>query len=423
MLENIPMTEVRGFRGIRFQDAKVDSFDAVVTPPFDVISPEERAELMARSPHNMVRLLLPEERDGKTKYEAAGEDLEQWLSESVLAQDDEESFYLLEQHFTGLDGLDHVRRGFFAVAKLPEHDENFVLGHERTFHYKVEDRLALTEATEANLGGVFVLYDDPGNALQNFFATMDTREPDILAHTIDGVDQRIWRVPQDDAVTDFFKGQTLYIADGHHRFRTAWTYRDAMREKHGTSSGQRYDYIFLGFVPLQDPGLFVYPAHRVLDSPEGFDLPAFLKALDPWFEVEEASGDLAALINEEANCAFGLCTANGGDYLLRLRDIDRKDLLGDEHGPAWRDLDVSVLHGGILERVLGLPSGAEFVYEKDPAKAAAMVREGQKGLAFIQRNMAPQQICACADAVEFMPQKATYFFPKLPSGAVFHRLK
>lgn len=416
------MADVRGFRGFRYNRDQVGDYSNVVTPPFDVITPEERTELYGRSPHNYARLILPDEREGMSKYEASASDLETWIAAGVMQQDEEDSFYLLEQRFTSLDGTECVRRGFFAVTKIPEPGDETVLGHERTFEWKVTDRLALTGATKANLGAVFVLYDDPQHALGQFLAQIDSRPEDLAAQTIDGVQQRVWRVPADPAVTAFFTDKKLYIADGHHRYRTAHTYRDQMRLQEKPEGLRPYDYVLMGFVSLDDPGLFVYPAHRVLDEPEGFDEAAFLKGLEPWFAVEKVSDHLPRQVQTEPDCAIGVVLRSGSQYLLRLRDIDRVDLLGDAHGSAWRDLDVAVLHGGILERVLDLHTDSEFVYEKDVNAAVSAVLNGKKGMAFILRNMHPSQVCACADARESMPQKATYFFPKLPSGAVLHRL-
>lgn len=416
------MAEVRGFRGFRYNKAKVGDFDRVVTPPFDVISPEERQDLFGRSPYNYARIILPEEGPGKTKYATAADHFESWIADGVFQQDSEESYYLLEQTFQSLDGEECVRHGFFAVAKIPEPGEETVLGHERTFDWKVTDRLEITKATRANLGAVFVLYDDSEHALGGFLAQMDERPADLIAHTIDGVRQRLWRVPVEPRVAEFFADKKLYIADGHHRYRTAHTYRDQMRLAEKPDGPRPYDYVLMGFVALEDPGLFVYPAHRVLDEPPGFDEKTFVNGLAPWFTVEKTDGDLPHRVQAEAHCTIGVALRSGSRYVLRLRDSDPVDLLGNTHGPAWRDLDVSVLHGGIMERILGLHANAEFVYEKDVHAALKAVESGSKGMAFILRKMHPGQVCACADAHESMPQKATYFYPKLPSGAVVHRL-
>jgi uncharacterized protein (DUF1015 family) len=418
------MPEVWPFRGVRYNLDRVRDYDRVITPPWDVIAPDVRETLRGRSPHNVVNLILPQEREGKSAYEAAAADLDAWLAEGALQQERAESFYLIEQTFHGLDGCEHVRRGFFGLAKIPEDDENTVLGHERTFDHKVRDRLQLMEATAAQFGAIFVLYDDPERALGPFLDQMLERPEDIFTHTVDDVSQRIWRVDGDPQVTAFFRERTLYIADGHHRFRTATLYRDKMREREQPSDLQPYDYVFMGFVPFDDPGLFIYAPHRVADVPGGFDLDAVLAKLAPWFDAAPVDGDLLAAVDSAPGCAIGLAVSDSRQVLLQLRDgADREDLLGTDHGPAWRDLDVAVLHRGVLERAVGMPEGAEYDYEPDAAAALGMVARGEKGLACLLKPTRPEQVAACADAGEFMPQKATYFFPKLPTGGVFHRMR
>ncbi len=414
---------VRGFRGFRYNPDRVGTLDNAVTPPYDVISPEERAALASRSPYNLVHALLPEARDGKDQYAVAAETVNTWIKEGAWTQDTAPSFTLLRQRFTDLEGKPQERRGFFAAVKLPEADEHYVLGHERTFDKPVEDRLRLTEATQANLGAVFVLYDDSDGALKSFLGQMDARDPDSEARTIDGVEQAFWQVPQDAAVTDFFAGKTLYIADGHHRFQTACAYRDAMREKNPGMADAAWDYCLMGFVAFDDPGLKIYPPHRLTPKPEGFDEGKFVDALAPFFDVQPVQNDLPGTVESAPGaCVMGVAIHGGGDYLLTLKDIDRTELLGDDRGPAWRDLDVAVLHRGILERTLGFPEGAVFTYEKSLDRAMAAARAGDVGLSFILRATRADQICACAEAGERMPQKSTYFFPKLPSGGVVHRL-
>lgn len=417
------MLEVKGFNGVRYNPAKVGLLDYVITPPYDVITPDERRDLAKLSPYNLVHLILPEEREYMTRYESAGDYFRTWLAHGVLVQDDAPSYYLLRQTFTDVGGVQRVRTGFLGIAKLPEPGERYILGHERTFAKPVEDRLRLTEATRANLGPVFALYSDPVGALRPFLAQIDARPPDGVAHTIDGVRQELWRVAEAPEVNEVLRGKTLYIADGHHRFQTACTYRDAQRKEHPKSGLQPYDYALMGFVALEDEGLEIYPTHRLAQKPQGFTEATFLEAVAPWFEVQPAGADLpAALDAAPGACVIGVSIAEGGNHLLTLKDIDRTELLGTDRAAAWRDLDVAVLHRGILERILKFPEGAEFAYEKQAAKAAAATRNGKAGIAFLLRATRKDQICACADASEPMPQKSTYFFPKLPSGAAINRL-
>ncbi len=416
------MPNVLAFRGYRYDPAVVGNLDHVITPPYDVITDTERAELAAKSPYCHVHLILPQDRAGEGRYMAAAADFERYLSDGALKRDGEDSFYLLEQVFPS-KGTKHVRRGFFAVVKLPEAGEKIILGHERTFKGPVEDRLALTEATRANLGPIFVLYSDPKKRLAEFLGQMDSREPDAVATTIDGVSQRIWKVAAADVVTEFLADQLLYIADGHHRFQTACYYRDAMREREKPDGLRPYDYCLAGFVAFDDPGLIIYPPHRLLNPPTPFDGAAFLEGLATWFTVTPVPGDLAAAVEKGTGTTMGLALHGLGQYLLELKNIDRAAMLGDDHGPAWRDLDVAVLHRGILERMLGLSQDAKLEYERgDSANALAQVERGDFKMAFILNATRSEQIRACAEAGEAMPQKSTYFFPKLPSGAVIWRL-
>jgi len=417
------MLDVRGFCGYTFDTGEVGSQDAVITPPYDVISPAERGKLAAGSPYSMVHVLMPKKRGGLAPYEAARETIESWIAQGALRRDGTPSLYLLRQHFTDLEGAVQVRRGFFATARLPEDHEHFVLGHESTFRKPLEDRFRLTQATRANLGAIFVLYSDPDHGLAPLLGHMDRHRPDATAQTIDGVKQEFWRVPDDGAVTQFFRGKTLYIADGHHRFQTACAYRDEMRGQDPADELQPYDFVLMGFVAFEDRGLKIYPPHRLLAKPEGFNTAAFLRALEQWFVVTPVDADLATRIDDGAgDCVMGVAVHGAGDYLLTLRDIDRVALLGDDRGPAWRDLDVAVLYRGIIEGILGAPPNTRFSYEKDVNEAVAAAHSGDAGLAFLLRGMRAEQIRACAEAHEPMPQKSTYFFPKMPSGVVIHRL-
>lgn len=420
------MLEVRGLRGLRYEPEKAGGLGQVVTPPYDVISPAERQSLAETSPYNMVHLLLPEaSRPDESPYENAANRLRNWQKEGVLVRDEHESIYLLEQRFQDLEGRPTVRRGFYAVTRIPEAGEKTVLGHERTFDKPVADRLALTEATQANLGAVFVLYADPDRLLAPMLSTMDERPPHGEARTIDGVLQRVWRIPYDEGLRAFFRDKTLYIADGHHRFQTAQAYRDQRRaaDDSGVPGPHDYEYVLMAFVAFEDAGLKIYPPHRVVPPLPGLDVDAFIRDLQDWFEVIPMDQGVRERVEKDpAGCVFGLCVHGRGSYLLRLKDIDRVALLGDEHGPAWRDLDVAVLHKGILEGILKQEPAAVYAYEKDADVAIGEAHSGRASMCFLMRPARPEQIRACAEAGERMPQKATYFFPKIPSGMVIHTL-
>ena len=417
------MIEVRAFQGYRYNIDKVSNYDAVITPPYDVISDEERARLAAGSPANLVHALLPQANDTEDKYAAARTVINQWIQDGTLQQEDKPAYYLLRQQFTDLEGQHQTRCGFFAAIKLPEEGEHYVLGHERTFQGPVDDRIKLTEATEANLGAVFCLYNDHTQALKNFMGQMDTRDPDGIAHTIDGVTQEFWIVEDDPSVNEFFQGQTLYIADGHHRFQTACAYRDAQRIANPDAGTRPYDYALMGFVAFDDPGLKIYPPHRVVELPGDFDADAFMESLAKWFTIEAIEDGLTDQVETApGECVMGIVLPGKPDHLLTLKEGDRVPFLGDDRGPSWRDLDVAVLHRGIIANIMGIPEETKHSYEKSLEGALAAGNRGDS-IAFILRATKASQICACAEAGEPMPQKSTYFFPKLPSGVVIHRLR
>jgi hypothetical protein len=224
-------------------------------------------------------------------------------------------------------------------------------------------------------------------------------------------------------VNDFLKGKTLYIADGHHRFQTAVTYRDNQRRRLPNAGEQPYDWVLMGFVALEDAGLEIYPTHRLVAKPEGFTEKDFVEAVAPWFEVQFVGRDLP----EALDAAPGACVD-------RRCDPRRRQLCADaeghrSHGAAWRGSRAGMARPGCrgaapwrAGEAARLPEGAEFAYEKQASKAVAGRRLGKAGLAFLLRATRREQICACAEAGEPMPQKSTYFFPKLPSGAAINAI-
>ncbi len=422
------MPEVLPLKGIRFVQDRVGTFSKVITPPFDVISPELRENLAQLSPFNMVHLILPKEAAGKNRYESAASLFEEWKKAGVLCQDEEESFYILEQTFRGLDGVERTRTAIVARVRLPEKNvKRQVLDHERTFPHKIEDRLQLMTATKAQLEVVFLLYEDKKRRLHAFMNETKSREPDVLAETADGVRQRLWRTLANPDVTEFFADKTLYIADGHHRFRTAMTYRDLMRTEDNPGETHPWDYALVALVDCEDPGLVIWPTHRLVDPPDDFDVGDFFGRIRQNFEVQELPHDISPgtfmeRIQHAPACAIGLAIHSYGNYLLTLPEERKTRVLGQNCPPLWADLDVVILHKGIIESVLGLPSGAELLYEPDATKALTMVAQNKKQIAFLVKAVTPNQVRICAEAGIYMPEKATYFFPKVPSGAVIYPL-
>lgn len=416
------MVEIRGFQGFVFDPDKTGTPDAVLTPPYDVIGPEERVRLAASGPYNMTHLMLPEAAENRSPYENAAALLTAWTASGALKQDAAPGLYLLRQRFTSLDGAQLERKAFFALLRLPEQGEQFILGHERTFDSPVEDRLALMRATRANLEPIFVMYADPVLALTSrLFACMETAAPVLRANTSDGVLQELWRGECTEDLVRHIQGQTLYIADGHHRFRTACLYRDECRAA-GMPAGS-HDFVMAGFVAFEDPGLRIYAAHRVV--PAAFNMPfaSVRETLAPWFSMTPVTPgikSIEALRTLQNGCHLILHAGKDGAWQLTLDESRRDELLATDRGQAWKNLDVAVLHRGILERLLGVPTTLSLIYEKDDKEAFALVDRGEASMAFLLRPTRSDQVRDCAESFEPMPQKSTYYFPKMPSGAVMH---
>ena len=416
------MVEIRGFQGFVFDPDKTGTLDAVLTPPYDVIGPKERVRLAASGSYNMTHLMLPEAAENRSPYENAAALLAAWTASGALKQDAAPGIYLLRQRFTSLDGAHLERKAFFALLRLPEQGEQFILGHERTFDSPVEDRLALMRATRANLEPIFVMYADPALALTSrLFSCMETTTPLLRANTSDGVLQELWRGECTEDLVRHIQGQTLYIADGHHRFRTACLYRDECRAA-GRPAGS-HDFVMAGFVAFEDPGLRIYAAHRVV--PRDFVMPfaTIYERLEPWFAMKPVAAGVQSierLRDIQDGCRLILHAGKDGAWQLTLDESRRDELLASDRGQAWKNLDVAVLHRGILERLLGVPASLTLLYEKDDKEAFALVDRGQASLAFLLRPTRSDQVRDCAESFEPMPQKSTYYFPKMPSGAVMH---
>src|SRR3954451_4804464 len=251
------MADVQPFRALHYDLERTGGLQAVAAPPYDVIDAEQRAALVARSPYNVVEIDLP---TGDDPYAHAAEGLERWRAEGILVRDDEPALWALEQDYTGPDGRRRTRRGFFARVRVEDYAPGRIRPHERTHPGPKEDRLRLTRATNANLSPIFSLYDDPAGAAWGALAPHVDGDPWGEVTDEDGTVHRLWRVADasaTDAVRDALAQTELLIADGHHRYETA--------RVHAEETGDpEAGWVLMCLVALQDPGLTVFPTHRLL---------------------------------------------------------------------------------------------------------------------------------------------------------------
>ena len=434
------------FRGIRYQDQGA-ALSALLSPPYDVLSPETRAVLAARSPHNAVYLILdparPSDGPGDNRYLRAANRFASWLAEGTLRRDSRPALYPLEQAYLAPDGRQHVRRGFIAAVRLHDFRDGVVLPHEGTLAAPKADRLELLKTARANLSPVFGLYQDEPNRTLAAFAAALSSEPVSEADTADGVHHRLWRV--DDPVTvaavqRLLSGQRVLIADGHHRYAAALGYRDlvdAAAPGLPPDAGHRWVLMFL--CSTTDPGLLIFPTHRAVSGLRDFRAADLASRLERFFRVETIAEDVrrtsgrAWAISRLAehlgrSTAFLVVTAEDQKArLLALRDDADLSSLRLPRNENLRALDVTVLHAAVLQGALGLsPASQErqenLTYLRDAGEAVSRTLSGEFQATFLLNPTPLWQVEAVAESGEVMPQKSTWFHPKIPAGLVFREV-
>lgn len=422
------MTEIFPFRGYRYNPEKVGHVADVVTQPYDKITPEMKEGYLKRHPHNIVRVIK------NPDYDDAAGHLAHWMSEGILIQDASPAFYPYEQGFE-LEGQTHTRLGFIGLITLREAGLE-VKGHEKVLKEPLEDRLNLIRATQANEGLVFTLFSDPQMQVERLLRQFKAgRQPIIQVVDEDGVTHKVWRLSDERAMDHLkaaMKSKSLYIADGHHRFQTSLVYyRECLEKGYKPAALESFDKRMMAFFNLSSPALRILPTHRALHNLPGFKLNDFLGRLEPVFEIQRRSSvaELTAELNGEGH-RLGLAGRQPDElFLLRLKPglVEDTSFMPDVTGPL-RELDVNVLHEGILRPFLGLGpeelAGQKFVdYYRNRDEMIHRLRVSQYQLAFLLRPTSLEQVQRVAERGEKMPQKSTDFYPKLLTGLVIMKMR
>ena len=426
------MAIVVPFRAMRFDEKKSGEIAKLCCPPYDIISPAQREAYIAANDHNVVRLELPV---GENRYENAAAILNEWLDEGALKLDDKDSFYIYGEEFT-VEDTAYSFCGVIGRIKLTPFSEGVVLPHEETLSKAKEDRLNLMKATGCNFSQIYSLYnDDEGeNCTADLLKSITAGAPVHEFADGDGVTHCLWIV-DDPALTaklsNQFSGRKLYIADGHHRYETALNYKNYLLESGKEITDQSPEsYVMMFLVDMADPGLVVFPTHRIVRDLPDFDLDSLLDACDEHFDVYtlcSCCGYKDAMDQQYSlgKKAYVLCSG-GERFLLVYKDDGAMEEAVKDRSDAYRDLDVSVLHSLILERALGIDKEnmakqINLTYTRDAEEAEAATEEGRANCAFILNPTRISQIAAVAAAGDKMPQKSTYFYPKLITGLVMNK--
>jgi len=430
------MATIIPFRGLRYNPGKISDLSQVVTPPYDVIDDIAQARYYAQHPANVIRLELgltyPQDTAGNNRYTRANHYLEKWLEEKVLIPESQPSLYLYEQEYT-YKGKQMIRTGLVTGLKVEPYESGVVLPHEETLSKPKADRLQLMRATRSNFSSIFGLYFDPNQEVVQALRQEIKDQPPVI-DIIDeaGEGHRVWVIQNQDVinkVVELFQEKQIYIADGHHRYETALEYAQEMKEQ-----GQPgYDYVLTTLVNVYDPGLLVLPTHRVAGNLSDASLKSLRERLTDLFEVEEFGSlddlpQLMAKLEEQRDGhVFGM-VMDEHLYLLTLKDLQKAAaLLPAERSSAWKALDVAILDNLILDNILGIGeaqrrSQENLAYSRSEEWVVAQIRNRNYQLGFLLNPTQVQEIIDVAQARDKMPQKSTYFYPKLITGLIINKL-
>ena len=434
------MADVRPLRGIRYNQEIVSDLARVITPPFDVISPEAQERYYARDPYNVIRLELGREFASDTtldnRYTRSAAAFAEWRGQGIMRQDATPSYYLYQQRFTHSD-KSYTRTSLLGRVRLEPWSARVILPHEHTMAKLKDDRLSLMRACSANFSPLMCMYDDPQGRMRRLL--MSYAENAALQVTDEtGEEHRLQPITdsqQIKLIQDFFAERQLYIADGHHRYETALNYRREVEERRrGLDPDDAANFVMMALIDVDDPGFLVLPTHRLLINLSN-EMLARLNAtqLSRYFNVQElantvGSEELARLLDRSGKeqPSFAISTPDHS-LLLAINEQGRARMAQSGHSEAWNTLDVAIAQMLILEDLLGISqqemtAGQYVRFTSEANIALQAVREGKAQAALLLNTTPLRQICDVALADDRMPQKSTYYYPKLGTGLVINPL-
>ena len=416
-------TTVIPFRGLRYNATKIDRIEHVIAPPYDVIKTEERLALEARHPANIIRLILSQPCDDDTadtnQYTRAAALMNQWISDNIFVRDTTPCYYIYDQSFTAPDGKKYTRRALIALVKLEPFENKIILPHEKTHAGPKADRLNLMRECHANLSPIFLLYADPSGDIEQIMQGFtDTHTPDVDCVETFGSTHQLWCL--DDAernreIQALFSSKPLLIADGHHRYETALAFRQEMAEKVSNAKAAGYDYMMMNLVRMESPGLAVLAIHRLLQNLSADRIAHAVSKLPEVFEVHE--------IATQADLMAKLDTLKGESPAIGMYTADDCYRLLIPHSITAGHLDVTLVQEIVIKELFQIETMAEHIsYTAYADDAVAHVKGGSDRVAILMNPTPVEQVLEVAMAGLTMPQKSTYFYPKMATGFVLNLL-
>lgn len=425
------MVTIKPFKGIHYNPKKITGLDTVMSPPYDIISPTMQEQLYNKNPYNFVRLILGKEKpdDPHYRYTIAQKLFIEWQQQHILTQDDTPAIYPYKIHYT-LNKKPVTMTGFFTLLKL-DPTYKHVRAHERTLSKPKADRLNLMKACKANLEPIQLLYIDPDDHIRTNIEQI-LQKPLIDVKGYDGFQHTLYKITDQTLISkihDFLKDNILFIADGHHRYQTAINYA----QEQSNDPEAPYNYRMVILANMFDPGLAILPTHRLITHPN-LNLHDLLTQLKDYFTIEthaittDDTEKLAQTIMNQLQTTdthkFALYTKDNY-YILTLKDTRIMNDLAKDRSPTWRTLDVSILHKIIIEKFMHITDQNledHVKYTRSDTEALDLVNNQTYNLSILMNPTKIEELKTIADAGEHMPQKSTYFLPKMLSGLVMYKM-
>ncbi len=427
------MADIRPWRALRYDLEKAGQIEELTCPPYDIISEEQRQAFLRRNPYNVIRLELPKSGGEGDPYASAGQLVRDWCTSGILRQDMDEGFYIYEEEFLSQvdKGERKALRGLICLVRLEEFSAGVVLPHEETLSKAKEDRFRLMQATGCNFSQIYSLYQDEKHITRQRLDNLAASCAPRYSFSDGLVTHRLWVVNDPVAIAaiqEDFAGRKLYIADGHHRYETALNYRRWCKEEGKYCPGS--EFVMMMLADMADPGLVVFPTHRLVRGLDSFNGHGLLASCEDYFSIspQASQADTQAALDQayaEGRHAFGFYDGVKW-HALTLRDEAALDSLLPGISLASRRLDVTILHSLVLERVLGIDkenmaNQVNLTYTRSVQEAVSSVDSGASNGCFLLNPTRVEEIGQVAANGEKMPQKSTYFYPKLITGLVMNK--
>ena len=429
------MAEVKAFKAMRYNKSLEGDIVNLITPPYDIITPAQQKGYYEKNENNVIRLeygvINEADSEADNRYTRAKKTLAEWLEKNILVLDEKPAYYIYEQVFM-VDGLPKAFKGIFSRVRIEEFSKEVVLPHEETLSKAKTDRFSLMCETNCNFSPIYLLYLDEQKKIVSVIDENSKKKPDITFISEDDITQNVWIIADENEIAKIengFSDKQLFIADGHHRYETALNYRNKMREENPSFSGNEgFNFVMSFLVEMDNDGLMVFPTHRMLKDLNNFSEEDIAEKLSEDFIVERVSStDIESGISSKDDKIFGLYTGKDYYFKITLKDKNAMSKYLPEKSAYYRNLDVSILHTMILERFFGIDkenmaNQTNLIYTRSYDEAIKRVKNGEFQCSFIINATKIREIKDVSLNKEKMPQKSTYFWPKLVTGIVMNEL-